>query len=160
MKKPHMTGIGHGEVFTESVEVPDSEAQFVSSEIIGSFAVFGYQMNPTTIYESPYGTVELAWESERGTETATMPIIERDEVYGSYFMVGVPRDDRYDPATLEFFHIEYNDFDIQVSVEAPVSALKSCNNSRDVGATCAPLAPMAAYRLAFRNPFKPVAYYG
>jgi hypothetical protein len=155
-----MTGIGHGDVFSEPVEVPDDKEQFVSDELIGAFVVFGVQMNPTTIYDSPYGPVEVAWESDRGTEVATLPIIERDEVYGAYFMVGVPKDKRYDPATFEFSSIEYNDFEMQASIDAQVSTLKSCNNSREVGATCAPLAPMAAYRVACRNPFKPTAYYG
>lgn len=161
MIKTHMTGIGHGHVYTDRPVVPDDESQFVSSELVGSFLVFGVHLNPVTIYESPYGTVEVSWRDDNGVQQdATMPILERDEVYGSYFIVGVPNDDRYDPADFTFFRIEYNDFVLQSSVESKVASLQSCNNSREVGATCSPLAPMAAYRVACRNPFKPTAYYG
>lgn len=160
MIKTHMTGIGHGEVFTDLLEVPDDEGQFVSNEMVGSFLIYGHQMNPVTIYESPYGTVEVSWRDDNGVQQdATLPILERDEIYGAYFVVGVPKDPRYVPATFEFFRIEYNDFVHQSSIESKVASLKSCNNSREVGATCGPLAPMAAYRVACRNPFKPTAYY-
>jgi hypothetical protein len=155
-----MAGIGHGEVFTEPLVVVDEDDQLTSPSQVGSFVVYGANLNPVTIYESPWGTAEVFWTDAGGEDhSAVLPILERDEIYGIYFVVGVPRDSRYDPATFSFNSIEYNDFVVQESIHAFVPQLKSCNNSATPQKTCAPLAPMAAYKMRCRNPFLPKAYF-
>jgi hypothetical protein len=136
MSAPKMAGIGHGEVFTEPLVVVDEDDQLTSPSQVGSFVVYGANLNPVTIYESPWGTAEVFWTDAGGEE-----------------------DSRYDPATFSFNSIEYNDFVVQESIHAFVPQLKSCNNSATPQKTCAPLAPLAAYKMRCRNPFLPKAYF-
>ena len=72
--QPKITGIGHGEVFVPcQVISAGDEDQFVSNELVGKFIVYGVNMNSMTIFDSPYGNVEIEWEDAHGgVETATL----------------------------------------------------------------------------------------
>jgi len=148
---PKITGIGHGEVFVPCQTFPNSEEQFASNELVGSFIVYGVSMNTMTIYDSPYGNVEIVWDDAHGGhEAATLPVLNRDSVQGSYFTVGVVRDRRYVPATFRFKSISYNDFVTKDVVVGDVDSIQSCPYS---DGACAPLAPYEAFDIRVRSPF-------
>jgi hypothetical protein len=148
---PVIKGIGHGTVYRPCQELDNRDGQFASGELIGQFHVWGVSMNSMTIYDSPYGNVEIDWQDAHGeTQSTSLPVLARDDVQGSYFIVGVVRDKRYVPATFRFNRISYNDFAINEAVEATTDTLQSCPYS-DGG--CAPLAPYEAYDIRVRSPF-------
>lgn len=148
---PKITGIGHGDVFVPCETFRDEEDQFASNELIGRFVVYGVSMNTYTIWDSPYGNVEISWDDAHGgEETATLPVLERDSVQGSYFVVGVVRDKRYVPATFRFKRISYNDFAADEVVMGDTDTIKACPYS---DGACAPLAPYEAFDIRVRSPF-------
>lgn len=148
---PKITGIGHGELFRPCEKISDDEDQFASSEMIGRFVVYGVSMNTMTIWDSPYGNVEVAWDDAHGgEEIASLPVLERDSVQGSYFVVGVVKDKRYVPATFRFKRISYNDFASNEVVMGDMDTLQACPYS---DGACAPLAPYEAFDIRVRSPF-------
>lgn len=149
--KPRITGIGHGEVFTQCKVVPDEFDQFASSEVIGRFYVFGISMNTYTIYDSPYGNVEVEWSDPDGQrEGAVLPVLDRDADHGAWFAVGVIKDPRYVPANFRFDKLSYNDFATDAEVMGDMSTMKACPYT---DGACAPLAPYEAYDIRVRSPF-------
>ena len=148
---PKITGIGYGQVFRPCRGFPNDREQFASNELVGAFYVFGVGMNSMTIFDSPYGNVEVQWEDPHGeTESAILPVLERDSVHGSWFLVGVVKDPRYVPANFRFDKITYNDFAIEKEVSGDMSTIKACPYT---DGACAPLAPFEAYDIRIRNPF-------
>lgn len=148
---PRISGIGHGEVLVPCQRIPNEDGQFASGELIGKFVVYGVSMNSMTIFDSPYGNVEVEWDDAHGgTETAMLPVLERDSVQGSYFVVGVMKDPRYVPANFRFTKISYNDFAINEVVSGDLDTLQACPYT---DGACAPLAPYEAYDIRIRSPF-------
>jgi hypothetical protein len=148
---PRVTGIGHGTVYRPCQKISDDDEQFASNELVGSFIVYGVSMNSMTIYDSPYGNVEVEWDDAHGgKEVAVLPVLERDDVQGSYFVVGVVKDPRYSPANFRFNKISYNDFAINDVVSGDLSTIKACPYT---DGSCAPLAPYEAYDVRIRSPF-------
>lgn len=148
---PTITGIGHGEVFSPCQGFPDDKEQFTSNQLVGSFYVYGVGMNSMTIFDSPYGNVEVEWEDPHGgVERASLPVLERDSVHGSWFLVGVVKDPRYVPANFRFDKITYNDFATEGEVTGDISTIRACPYT---DGACAPLAPYEAYDIRVRNPF-------
>lgn len=149
--RPYITGIGHGEVFRPCKGFPDDKGQFASGELVGAFYVYGVGMNSMTIFDSPYGNVEVEWDDAHGgVERASLPVLERDSVHGSWFLVGVVKDPRYVPANFRFEKITYNDFGIEDEVSGDMSTIRACPYT---DGACAPLAPYEAYDIRVRNPF-------
>ncbi len=148
---PAITGIGHGQVSSPVRAFTDENGQFVSDEIIGSFYVYGVGMNSMTIFDSPFGNVEVEWDDPHGgSEIAILPVLDRDSVHGSWLKVGVVKDPRYVPANFRFTKITYNDFATEGEVSGDVRAIKACPYT---DGACAPLAPYEAYGIRIRNPF-------
>lgn len=149
---PKITGIGHGEVFKPCQNLSaGKDGQFASRELVGQFIVYGVNMNSMTIWDSPYGNVEIEWSNPHGgVETATLPVLQRDDVQGSYFVVGVVKDKRYVPATFRFNKISYNDFAEKTEIVGTTDSIQACPYS---DGSCAPLAPYEAYDLRVRSPF-------
>lgn len=149
--RPAITGIGHGKVFRPCQAFTDEQRQFASDQLVGSFYVYGVGMNSMTIFDSPFGNVEVEWEDPHGdVEVATLPVLERDSVHGSWLKVGVVRDARYVPANFRFDKITYNDFATEGEVSGDMSTIKACPYT---DGACAPLAPYEAYDIRIRNPF-------
>jgi len=148
---PRISGIGHGEVMVPCKIIENADEQFASGELIGKFVVYGVSMNSMTIFDSPYGNVTVEWDDAHGgTEKAVLPVLERDSVQGSYFVVGVVKDPRYVPANFRFKKISYNDFAINEEVSGDLDTLLSCPYT---DGACAPLAPYEAYDIRIRSPF-------
>ena len=148
---PQIKGIGHGDVFRPCQALDNRDGQFASGELIGQFVVWGVSMNSMTIFDSPYGNAVVTWTDAHDNEqTASLPVLDRDDVQGSYFVVGVVKDPRYVPATFRFEKISYNDFATNEVVEGTTETIKSCPYT-DGG--CAPLAPYEAYDIRIRSPF-------
>jgi len=148
---PKITGIGHGEVFNPCRGFPNDKDQFASDQLVGVFLVYGVGMNSMTIFDSPYGNVEVEWQDPHGgVERASLPVLDRDAVSGSWFLVGVVKDPRYVPANFRFDKITYNDFVTEDEVSGDMSTIKACPYT---DGACAPLAPYEAYSIRVRSPF-------
>jgi len=147
---PVIKGIGHGTVYRPCQQIDNRDGQFASGELVGQFVVWGVSMNTMTIFDSPYGNVEIEWpDAHGGVESASLPVLERDDIQGSYFIVGVVKDPRYVPATFRFNRISYNDFATNEVVSSD-DTLLACPYS---DGSCAPLAPYEAYDIRVRSPW-------
>jgi hypothetical protein len=156
--QPTITGIGHGVVFRPCKTFPDDQGQFSSNQLAGMFFVYGVSMNTLTIYDSPYGNVEIEWTDAHGkTQNAILPVLERDDVQGSMFSVGVTKDPRYVPANFRFDKLSYNDFVTKSVVSGTTETMAGCSYT---DGACAPLAPFVAYDIRVRSPFRKKWYCG
>jgi hypothetical protein len=137
---------------------PDDKGQFSSDQLVGAFYVYGVSMNTMTIYDSPFGNVEIEWYDAHGKpQTALLPVLERDDVQGAMFMVGVPKDPRYVPANFRFHKLSYNDFVTNSEVTGTVDTMAGCQYT---DGSCSPLAPFEAWDIRVRSPFRAKWYCG